>query len=258
MEEGQLGMSDKLHQIEVALSKLAGSISASKGTPNFNNYESSGSVQHSRSEEGNRPQFISRSTKLECPKFAGGDPTEWHNRILQFFEYQESTDEQKLSLASFHLEGEANQWWQWLRRAYREENKLVTWNDFVEVLWAHFGPTECEDYNEALSRVKQTGTLRDYQREFERLGNRVSGWTQGALVGTFMGGLKPEIADEIRMFMPKTLKDAFKLARMRDEQLTHQRRTTRPPLFSRAVTNPTTINRSPTTSSIKKLSWEEM
>ena len=61
-----------------------------------------------------------------------------------------------------HLEGEANQWWQWLRRAYCEENKLVTWNDFVEELWARFGPTECEDYNEALSRVKQTGTLPDY------------------------------------------------------------------------------------------------
>ena len=58
--------------------------------------------------------------------------------------------------------------------------------------------------------------------------------------------------------MPKTLKDAFKLARMRDEQLTHQRRTTRPPLFSRAVTNSTTIDRSPTTSSIKWLPWEEM
>ena len=120
----------------------------------------------------------------------------------------------------------------------------------MEELWARFGPTECEDYNEALSRVKQTGTLRDYQREFERLGNRVCGWTQGALVGTFMGGLKPEIVDEIRMFMPKTLKDAFKLVRMRDEQLTRQRKTT--------VTNPTTTNRSPTTSSIKRLPWEKM
>ena len=52
MEEGQLGMSDKLHQIEAALSKLAESISASKGTSNFNNHESSGSAQHSQSEEG--------------------------------------------------------------------------------------------------------------------------------------------------------------------------------------------------------------
>ena len=58
--------------------------------------------------------------------------------------------------------------------------------------------------------------------------------------------------------MTKTLKDAIKLVRMRDEQLTRQRKTTRPPFFSRAVRNPTTINRSPTTSSIKRLPWEEM
>ena len=40
MKQGQLEMSNKLHQIEAALSKLAGSISASKGTLSFNNYKS--------------------------------------------------------------------------------------------------------------------------------------------------------------------------------------------------------------------------
>ena len=61
------------------------------------------------------------------------------------------------------------------------------------------------------------GSLRDYQKEFERLGNRVHGWTQKALVGTFMGGLKVEISDAIRMFKPRTLKEAISLARMKDE-----------------------------------------
>ncbi|RVW20611.1 hypothetical protein CK203_057588 [Vitis vinifera] len=46
-------------------------------------------------------------------------------------------------------------------------------------------------------RVRQVGSLREYQKEFERLGNRVQGWTQKALIGTFMGGLKPKIADQI-------------------------------------------------------------
>ena len=41
-------------------------------------------------------------------------------------------------------------------------------------------------------------------------GNRVHGWTQKALVGTFMGGLKVEVVDEIRMFKPRTLKEAIK------------------------------------------------
>jgi len=45
----------------------------------------------------------------------------------------------------------------------------------------------------------------------------VQGWTQKALVGTFMGGLKTEIAKGIKMFKPKSLKEAKSLARMRDE-----------------------------------------
>jgi len=54
------------------------------------------------------------------------------------------------------------------------------------------------------------------------LGNRVRGWTQKALVGTFMGGLKPEIAEGIRMFKPQSLKEAISLARMKDEQMIRQ------------------------------------
>ncbi|KAH9718389.1 hypothetical protein KPL71_022207 [Citrus sinensis] len=137
--------------------------------------------------------------KLDFPRYAGNDPTEWFNRINQFFEYQESIEDQKFVLASFHLEGEANQWWQWLRRSYQEEGRVVTWEIFVEELWARFGPTDCKDFDEARSRIKQTSTLRDYQKEFESLGNRVQGWTQKALVGTFMGGLKLEISEEIRL-----------------------------------------------------------
>lgn len=72
--------------------------------------------------------------------------------------------------------------------------------------------------------------LHDYQKEFERLGNLVQGWTQKALVGTFMGGLKYEIANGIRMFNPKTLKEAISLARMKDGQITRTKRFIQPPL----------------------------
>ncbi|KAK6940972.1 Retrotransposon gag domain [Dillenia turbinata] len=66
---------------------------------------------------------------------------------------------------------------------------------FEEELWARFGSTNCEDFDEALSKIKQIGSLRDYEKEFERLGNWVQGWTQKALVGTFMGGLNTEIVN---------------------------------------------------------------
>ena len=100
--------------------------------------------------------------KLEFQRYFEDDPTEWFNRVAQFFAFQGTTNNQKVSLTSFHLEGEANQWWQWLRRAYREEGRLVTWESFKEELWAHFGPTKSEDFDEALSKVRQVGSLRDY------------------------------------------------------------------------------------------------
>ena len=138
----------------------------------------------------------------------------------QYFEFQEISEDQKVRLASFHLEGEANQWWQWLQKALDEEQRTITWEVFEDELRARFGPSDAEDFDETLSRVKQIMTLRDYQREFERLGNQVRGWTQKELVGTFMGGLKPEIAYGIRMFKPQSVKEAISLARMRDDQIT--------------------------------------
>ena len=72
----------------------------------------------------------------------------------QFFEFQNTPTNQKVSLASFHLEGEANQGWQWAHRTYKEEGKTMTWEAFEGELWARFGPTDCENFGEALSRIK--------------------------------------------------------------------------------------------------------
>jgi hypothetical protein len=233
----EAGVTDKLHHIEDVLSKLSevmlsnpnalvnntvGTNPSDPATSSPNGRPRSLREESRDVTEGGRPMFSSKLASLEFPRFSGDDSTEWFTRVDQFFEFQGTIEAQKVSLASFHLQGKANQWWQWLRRSYREEDREVTWGIFQEELWARFGPTECEDFDEALSKVKQEGSLCEYQKEFERLGNRVHGWPQKALVGTFMGGLKPEIADGIRMFKPKSLKEASNLARMRDEQLNHQ------------------------------------
>ncbi|KAH9699246.1 hypothetical protein KPL71_024271 [Citrus sinensis] len=100
----ELGVNDKLAHIEETLSN---NIATSR--PNRED------------KDGRRQQFQLRVAKLELPRYAGNDPTEWFNHIDQFYEYQGSTEDQKVVLASFHLEGEANQWWQWLRKSYQEE-----------------------------------------------------------------------------------------------------------------------------------------
>ena len=42
-------------------------------------------------------------------KLAKLDPTEWFTRVGQFFEYQNTLETHKVSLASFHLEGKARE-----------------------------------------------------------------------------------------------------------------------------------------------------
>ena len=95
---------------------------------------------------------------------------------MQYFDYQGTFEDRKVTLAAFHLEGEANQWWQWIKKVYCKEKIEITWENFKKELLVRFKPTEAEDFDKALSRICQSGTLREYQREFERLANQVDGW----------------------------------------------------------------------------------
>ncbi|KAJ0037755.1 hypothetical protein Pint_22708 [Pistacia integerrima] len=45
-----------------------------------------------------------------------------------------TAEAQKVSMAAYHLEGEANQWWQWIRRTFRDEGQVISWEKFEEEL----------------------------------------------------------------------------------------------------------------------------
>ncbi len=59
---------------------------------------------------------------------------------------------------------------------YYEGSLLVTWEAFEKELHARFGPIDYEDFEEALSPIWQNGTLRGYQKEFERLAAESFDW----------------------------------------------------------------------------------
>jgi hypothetical protein len=93
----------------------------------------------------------------------------------------------------------------------------------------------------------------------------VVGWTQKALIGTFLRGLKVEISLDVCKFKPRTLRATIKFARMREDELNHMNKpmysdiskySPKPPWES----SPTTTPPSPKTtgSQVKKLSWDEM
>ena len=50
-------------------------------------------------------------SRLDFPHFNGEDPTGWIYKAEQFFHYQRTTAEEKVVLASFHLQDDALQWY---------------------------------------------------------------------------------------------------------------------------------------------------
>ena len=72
-----------------------------------------------------------------------------------------------------------------------------------------------------------------------------------------MGGLKPKEADRIRMFKPKALKEAIRLSRTRDEQLTRKKRFAQPIPQNRPPAAVTPVNQRAAIAP-KLLGWEEI
>jgi hypothetical protein len=57
----------------------------------------------------------------------------------------------QVALASFHLEGEAQLWYQLLQ----QETEIVTWEIFRNGLLARYGPTQFYDYFGELTKLQQ-------------------------------------------------------------------------------------------------------
>ncbi|XP_052203044.1 uncharacterized protein LOC127808510 [Diospyros lotus] len=214
----------------------------------------------------NRPAFKPR---LQFPTFSGEDPISWLNRANLFFKSQDMSSKEKVEYAAYYLEGEASHWWQWLSCTYDNQGRGIRWKDFEMEVRTRFGPTGFVDYDEVLSKMRQTGSLRDYQREFERVATQVEDWPEKALIEAFIGGLFPDIAAEVKLHRPTTMRQAIEIARLKDDQLRATRKAMaykgpamagsssgapkpKPPL----APQPATSKRIPP--GVKRLSWDEM
>ncbi|RVW92477.1 hypothetical protein CK203_042670 [Vitis vinifera] len=152
---------------------------------------------------------IPRVTKLDFPRFNGSeDPTSWICRVEQFFEFQKIAEEEKVPLATYHLEGEAQLWYQILK-----EEGEVTWLTLKEGLNSRYGPTEFDDFFGDLTMLKQVGSVREYQSQFEKLLSRVGKLNQSQQVACFIGCLKEGVRIDVQAMKPPTLSAAVVTSR---------------------------------------------
>ncbi|GJW37779.1 hypothetical protein Tco_0060699 [Tanacetum coccineum] len=87
---------------------------------------------------------------------------------------------------------------------------ITTWARFEESVRNCFGPSEYEDPNRALLKL---GTVKDYEREFEKLMNRATDIPDSLLISFYVSRLKLHLQRELNLVSrPTTLGDVFSLA----------------------------------------------
>ncbi|GKV26954.1 hypothetical protein SLEP1_g36165 [Rubroshorea leprosula] len=88
--------------------------------------------------EAKRRTFF-QSMKLNPPTFKGSlDPLEaenWIQDMKQIFDVLKSTDEQKVTYATFLLRGEARNWWEFTKTGFSEP---VTWSMFKDAFLTRY------------------------------------------------------------------------------------------------------------------------
>ncbi|MCI24697.1 retrotransposon-derived protein PEG10-like, partial [Trifolium medium] len=100
-------------------------------------------VEIQRDEENSRRHqapFHTRSVKLEFPRFDGTHAIEWIFKAEQFFEYYNTPDEDRLTIAAVHLDQKVVPWYQMMQRT----NPFQSWQLFARAIEVDFGPS-CYD-----------------------------------------------------------------------------------------------------------------
>jgi hypothetical protein len=107
--------------------------------------------------------------KLDVPRFSGSDANGWIFKISQFFTYHQTPEEDRITIASFYLDGPVLTWYQWMY----SNRQIVSWNQFLRALEIRFAPAAYDDPKGNLFKLTQSGSVNDYLAEFESLANRI-------------------------------------------------------------------------------------
>ncbi|KAL0404604.1 UNVERIFIED_CONTAM: hypothetical protein Sradi_2101200 [Sesamum radiatum] len=148
--------------------------------------------------------------KLLLPSFDGTAPLDWLFQADQFFSFYQVPPAQRLPMVSFYMQGEALSWFKWMH----SNHQLSSWDAFVRALELRFGPSSFDNHQAALFKLRQRGSVADFQAEFERLCNRVVGLPSEAILNCFISGLRSNIQCELAVLQPSSISQAVGLAKL--------------------------------------------
>lgn len=180
---------------------------------------------------------FARFGTVEFPKFAGDDVSGWIYRCEQFFCVDSTNENAKVRIASIHLDGKALMWHQSYMKTLGE-GVWPNWNEYKTAIVSRFGQTPYDDPLASLMKLKQDGTVEQYQDRFDALLTRVN-MNVSQAISCFLSGLQPDIRNTVRMFKPSSIHDAYCLAKLQEATLATLQKKTKPLIEKPPYTRPT-------------------
>jgi hypothetical protein len=102
---------------------------------------------------------------------------DWMFKAENYFDLTETPPARHLILIPFFLHDPALSWFKWLH----SNHLLTTWPEFLHALEVRFGPSSFANHKASLYKLHQTGSVMEYQQQFETLSNRVTGLSPTSL-----------------------------------------------------------------------------
>ena len=96
------------------------------------------------------------------------DPLAWLSCCDHFFCHQHIPEEEKVEIASYHLDKDAQVWFLELDR----DRPGISWEEFKRQCHIRFGPSIQSNKLGELSKLRQGGTVEEFQHKFEQLAAR--------------------------------------------------------------------------------------
>ena len=177
------------------------------GSPNDSDDETSVHTNHPQKRE-------ERWRKLEIPVFEGTDAYGWLNRVERYFDLKKMSDGEKLQAVMVAMEGKALAWYQW----WEFSTQNPTWEDFRTAILRRFQPAMIQSPFELLLSLKQTGTVEEYQEQFELYAGPLKCTEPSYLKGMFLNGLKDVIRAELKLHPVERLTELMDYAQRVDEK----------------------------------------
>lgn len=154
--------------------------------------------------------------KLDIPTFNG------KRDIEEFFKYPNTPEHKKVQLVALKLRGGAFAWWEKLEvNRYRcGKNPITSWERMKRLMKDRFLPTNYEQilYNQYQNLQQGARSVTEYTEDFHRLGARTNlPESEQHLIARFLGGLRSDIKEKVKLQPLGFLTDAISLAETVEE-----------------------------------------